>query len=377
MNRPAAKGWCPGALRPMESGDGLLVRVRPRLGRLTVDQVEALCAAANRHGSGLIDLTSRGNMQIRGVGHDAYDRLLVELEDAGLVDRDATEESRNNIIVTPLWQPGDETVRIATELGARLSELPDLPSKFGFAVDAGDRPILTTASADVRVERSTAGALIVRLDGASTGVLLTLERVFDHVIALGHWFVDTGGRSSRRRARHPERPPADEGAAFEPPAAAVAALTPGPAAGGAVYGAPFGSMVATDLERLVRASGAVALRTTPWRLFVLEGGQTIASDTFIADPGDRLLDVAACPGAPHCPAATVDTRQLARELAEAVTGPLHVSGCAKGCARPSSAPVTVVGRAGKFDIVRDGRAWDLPEITGLDPADVRSQLGND
>ena len=25
---PRRKGWCPGALRPMETGDGLLVRVR-------------------------------------------------------------------------------------------------------------------------------------------------------------------------------------------------------------------------------------------------------------------------------------------------------------------------------------------------------------
>ncbi len=25
------KGWCPGALRPMQSGDGLVVRIRPRL----------------------------------------------------------------------------------------------------------------------------------------------------------------------------------------------------------------------------------------------------------------------------------------------------------------------------------------------------------
>ena len=29
------KGWCPGALRPMQSGDGLVVRIRPPTGRLT------------------------------------------------------------------------------------------------------------------------------------------------------------------------------------------------------------------------------------------------------------------------------------------------------------------------------------------------------
>ena len=31
------RGWCPNAWRPMAAGDGLLVRVRPRLGRLDAD----------------------------------------------------------------------------------------------------------------------------------------------------------------------------------------------------------------------------------------------------------------------------------------------------------------------------------------------------
>ena len=65
--RPTAKGWCPGAHRAMPSGDGLLVRVRPRLARLTVVQAMGLCEAAQRLGSGYIDLTNRANLQLRGV----------------------------------------------------------------------------------------------------------------------------------------------------------------------------------------------------------------------------------------------------------------------------------------------------------------------
>ena len=37
MSAAAIKGWCPGALRPMQSGDGLVVRVRPFGGRLEAD----------------------------------------------------------------------------------------------------------------------------------------------------------------------------------------------------------------------------------------------------------------------------------------------------------------------------------------------------
>ena len=63
----AVKGWCPGALRPMESGDGLIVRVRPWNSALTPAQARAIADGARRHGNGLIDLTRRANLQLRGV----------------------------------------------------------------------------------------------------------------------------------------------------------------------------------------------------------------------------------------------------------------------------------------------------------------------
>ena len=73
---PEIRGWCPGAHRPMMSGDGLVVRVRPRLARLTTEQVLGLCAAARRHGNGTIDLTNRANLQMRGVDEEDHQPLL-------------------------------------------------------------------------------------------------------------------------------------------------------------------------------------------------------------------------------------------------------------------------------------------------------------
>ena len=64
---PLIKGWCPGAWQPMETGDGWLVRVRPPLGQLSKAQMLALCDAAETYGNGLIELTSRANIQLRGV----------------------------------------------------------------------------------------------------------------------------------------------------------------------------------------------------------------------------------------------------------------------------------------------------------------------
>ena len=74
------KGWCPGAHRPMASGDGLILRVRPQCARLTAAQALGLCAAAERHGSGILELTSRANLQIRGVTQAAFPPLLAALD---------------------------------------------------------------------------------------------------------------------------------------------------------------------------------------------------------------------------------------------------------------------------------------------------------
>ena len=110
------------------------------------------------------------------------------------------------------------------------------------------------------------------------------------------------------------------------------------------------------------------LRVLPWRMLYLEGAEKIVTQSFIRSRNHPVLGVSACPGAPACSQATVSTRALARRLADRVPGSLHVAGCAKGCARRTAAAVTLVGREGLFDLVRDGKASDIPEQTGLSEA---------
>ncbi|MFN7225608.1 MAG: precorrin-3B synthase, partial [Paracoccaceae bacterium] len=64
MSAPAVRGWCPGALRPMLSGDGLVVRVRPPAGALSAAQAAGIAALAARHGNGFVELTNRANLQL-------------------------------------------------------------------------------------------------------------------------------------------------------------------------------------------------------------------------------------------------------------------------------------------------------------------------
>ena len=73
------QGWCPGALRPMPSGDGLVVRIRPPLGRLTQAQGQGIAELAARYAQPLLDLTSRANLQLRGIAEAHYPALLTGL----------------------------------------------------------------------------------------------------------------------------------------------------------------------------------------------------------------------------------------------------------------------------------------------------------
>ena len=143
-----------------------------------------------------------------------------------------------------------------------------------------------------------------------------------------------------------------------------------------MLGAGFGALDAKGLIDLCADRAASGLRCTPWRLFLLEGVAQVTTACFVTEPGARILNAHACPGAPRCEQAEVETRALARALAARLPEgqSLHVSGCAKGCAHAGSADVTLVGSDGKFDLVRHGAAWDEPSARGLSREDVFKEL---
>ncbi|BCA61500.1 hypothetical protein HMP09_0734 [Sphingomonas sp. HMP9] len=379
MSAFEVKGWCPDAWRPMMAGDGLLVRVRPPLGRLTRTQVLGLCEATTRHGNGQIDATTRANLQIRGVREDSWRPLIDALLALGLIDPNPTREARANILVAPEWRAGDDTHRIAEEVRGRLSELPHLPGKIGFAIDAGSTPTLQDAPADFRIERAVSGQLILRADGRVTGKPLSPGTEVDHLIALAGWFVESGGVVSGRMARH-HVPLPEWAAGTTPPAASTAYVQPGMHARGIAFGLPFGRVVAAALARFLRAEPAIdAIRLTPWRVMICETDALVANQPdpadFITDPSSSLLRTDACVGAPACPQATVETRGLAHRLAPHVAGRLHVSGCAKGCARAAPADVTLTGREGRYDLAFGARAGAPPSRAGLDAAQILAHFG--
>jgi len=374
MTAIAIKGWCPGALRPMQSGDGLVVRVRPFGGRLDATQATGLADLAGRYGNGLIDLTSRANLQVRGVTDEGYQPLLDGLAQLGLLDQDPATESRRNIVVTPFWALGDETCSLSVELECALAASRlDLPTKFGFAIDDGKGRVLADASADVRIERDIAGELIVRADGAEFGRRVTRAEAVGVALALAEWFVISGGvKGGRgRMAAHigaglPRTLRGDARAAPIAPAS-----HPGLSPQGAMVGVAFGQLPHSTLGRL--AARAPALRMTPWRMMLIEDLREMPREVdLITDANDPALRVIACSGAPRCREAFADTRKLASTLAPYIAADmrLHVSGCAKGCAHSAPAPITIVATRDGFDLIRNGSTRGVPVRRGLSGADI-------
>ncbi|AXT36581.1 precorrin-3B synthase [Phaeobacter sp. LSS9] len=377
---PKVYGWCPGALRPMMSGDGLVVRVRAPLGRLSPEQARGLAELSQAHGSGLVDISARANLQLRGIREEAHAALIAGLRDLGLLDEDAGAEARRNITLTPFWQAGDVSHQIALELAAALTEATDLtlPGKFGFAVDCGAAPVLTDTAADIRIERdqSNADGLLLRADGADTGLPVTAEAAAGEALALARWFLDQGGATEGRGRMHQltaRRAPPAAHAAPAPGATRLAPQRPGGTPFGLLVALEFGQMPAHTLAKLADHG---ALRLTPWRMLLVEGIDSLPPlPGLILDATDPRLRVSACTGAPGCPQARAVTRDLARDLAAAVPAGqhLHISGCAKGCAHPRPADLVLTATsADTFDLICNGTAADHPLNTSLSAAALRA-----
>jgi precorrin-3B synthase len=415
------KGWCPGALRPMPAKDGLLVRLRVTAGRLAAETLRALADAGQDHGNGLFDLTSRGNLQMRGVAESDLPRLLATLRGLGLADATIAGEAVRNVLVSPLT--GLETCDLGA-LAAALeralvaeARLHALPGKFAFAIDDGSAPSLGAIAADVRFVRQTGDSFAIGLGGndaqaAFVGACptrdivptaLRLARAFLELReALQETHQETLPEPPRRmrdllhRIVEPERITAAAGLSYEPRSAPTPITPADPRPVGLIHlgngascfgiGAAFGRLdtaMLKDVAEVAKRFGTGEVRLTPWRALLLPGiasvedihlGSFGSGGGLVTDPGDSRLGLAACPGATGCERATTEPRRDASELAHLVHRlgmrgiALHVSGCAKGCARRERTPVVLIGRESRYDFVLNGTADSIPLAQGLDLA---------
>lgn len=366
------QGWCPGALRPMASGDGLVLRVRAPNGRLEPDQARRIAELARRHGNGLIDLTSRANLQLRGLDRQSHTAAITALAEMGLLDRDADAESRRNVVLSPFAPVDGPAWRLAEAIARAMTapDAPQTPGRFGFAVDT-DPWVLGGVPCDIRLRPVGAGWQIAPDGGDWVIAAPDTARAAAGAVEMARWFARGGIRDGRGRMRDylRRKPELPAGATPVPQPAPHAAPDPCPGAApnGWMLGFAFGQITP---DQLIACADAGPLRLTPWRMLLIEGAVAPPATTGqVLAPDDPLLRVHACTGAPGCPQARADVRALARELAPHLGAgqSLHLSGCAKGCAHFGRADLTVIATApDRFDLIRDGWVHDAATGHGLD-----------
>jgi precorrin-3B synthase len=456
VSRPGSvRGWCPGALRPMQTGDGLIVRLRLTGGVLSTALAASIAHWSRRWGNGQIDLSNRANLQLRGLSPHHLPALHDALVEAGLLDDSPAAEAVRNVIAGPLAGIDPAAILDIRPVVARLerrlasdASLHALPGKFGFAIDDGGRFGLECVPFDVWFEACAGPAFTVHLAGSADSFgPCAPDAAPDVAAAIAHAFLRYPGARRMRdataatiardaglapvgvcpvRAVHPclgvyslagdevdcrvaNAPRNDRGGwprcdgggwprgdggglprgdGGEAPRNDRGGPPRDDRGGFVGVGVPFGRVAAEDLADLARAAsvaGAEELRLTPWRAILIPVPTLTAAHTlsaqltaFILDSDDPRRRIAACPGAPACSHATTHTREDATTLAaRLLPGPgiaLHVSGCDKGCAHPRDAPITLVGRNGRYDVVRNGTASAPPSLRGLTPAQAVDHL---
>ncbi|WP_328315829.1 precorrin-3B synthase [Streptomyces sp. NBC_00388] len=382
---------CPGSLRLHSADDGALARVRIPAGVLTVAQAGTLLDAAQRLGDGALHLTSRGNVQLRGLAPDSGRELADVLGDAGLLPSVRHERARN-VVASPLCgldgRGASDVQRWARELDSLLGDCEKasgLSGRFLFALDDG-RGDVARLGADVTLVASPGGeallwagdareALAVPAAYAARCALVAAETFLDAAAeaGTGAWRVAelpggpavfvravaerlaAAGLPARVRDR-PERRPSSAG-----PAPGIVTGPGGRAALSVI--APLGLLTSAQWNLLTGTAlhdGSGELRLTPWRGVVVPGlGPDSAAARLAALSGAGMITgpdspwhgVGACIGRPGCAKSLADVRADAALAPGTGHGlPVYWSGCARRCGRPQGDRVDVVATATGYDV---------------------------
>ena len=379
---------CPGALQTHAAADGALARVRVPGGLLTGDRLRALAAAARELGDGALELTSRGNVQLRGLADGAGTELGERLAAAGLLPS-APHERVRNVLASAL------TGRVGGHLDVRPwvraldagicadPALTALPGRYLATLDDG-RGDVAGLGGDVGLLALSAAEVALTLAGTDSGLRVHPDHAVPVALAATRAFLDeraaqggtcwrlselAGGpervtsritlSSSGRHRGHVPSPrrveplPSLLGGASGPPLVGTPVGTTRQDDGlvALVAVVPLGRLAAEQADLLAGLADEVQL--TPWRSVVVpdlpddSAAAELAAAGLVLDPGSAWSRVTACAGRPGCAKSLADVRA---DAARAVAGGAlpaggarqHWAGCERRCGRPRGEVVDVV-----------------------------------
>jgi precorrin-3B synthase len=377
---------CPGALQTHAAADGGLARVRVPGGLLTADQLRALAGAARELGDGHLELTSRGNLQLRGLPAGAEAGLGTRLADAGLLPSATHERVRNVLASTLSGRTAGGVLDVRPEVaafdaGLRADPaLAGLPGRFLATLDDG-RGDVAGLGGDVGLLALSAGSVALTLAGVDSGLRAHPADAVTLALAAARAFLaeraaqgSTAWRlaelidgPARVSARLREGRSRDNGPRVEMPPATPATGPVGAAVQVdgrvALLGVvPLGRLSAEQADLLARLAPEVQL--TPWRGVVVPDLAEDAVDDaavdlhrtgIVFDEASPWLQVTTCAGRPGCAKSHADVR--ADATAAVGTGALpaggarqHWAGCERRCGRPQGGVVDVVATPAGYRI---------------------------
>lgn len=354
MSRARDVDACPGALQVHQAADGALARIRLPGGMLAADQLAALSTVSKDFGSGTLELTARGNVQVRGITDVAA--VGEALAAAGLLPS-TTHERVRNIVASPLSgrSGGHRDVRPwVGELDEAICaepKLAELGGRFWFSLDDG-RGDVSGLSADAGVHALADGCALV-LAGRETGIRIAEDDVVSSLIELASRFVAIRGKAWRVSELNDIRallPAADLSAGFQPvtrPPVGWIAQGDGRVALGAAV--PLGVLPARVADYLAAIEAPLVI--TPWRsVLVCDLREEVADVALrvlaplglVFDENSPWLNVSACTGSPGCAHSAADVRADAAQSRNAdPTVHRHFVGCDRACGSPLAGEVLV------------------------------------
>lgn len=376
----------------MQTGDGLLVRLRPLDGSLTLSQFSDVAKAARQFGNGILEITARGNLQVRGLKASSVPGLAEAIGEAAIVVPDVAIETPPLAGIDPeeIIDPRVIAAMLREAIAARGAALKLAP-KLAIIIDGGGRFHLGDTVADLRLQafgRSDDawwGLSVAGTEATAQSVCaLRTEAVVPVFIRILEALTAIGPAARGRdldidavRALCPlDACPVPSVPALTS-ASPVAGLHDLGSAGTALgLGLAFAQIDASNLIAFLQQAselGAREIRLAPEHGFFLLGlereaaaivrrlalaqGLRIAAD----DPRNHI---ATCAGSTGCASAWMDTKAMARLWVEMVPDlfdgslTVHLSGCLKGCARPRASALTLVGASSGYALVVNGAAKD-------------------
>ena len=312
---------CPGALQVHQAADGAMARIRLPGGMITAAQLATLADVSTRLGSGTLELTARGNVQVRGITDVAA--VGDAIAAAGLLPS-ATHERVRNIVASPLSGRVGGNVDVREwvgELDAAICAEPrlaELGGRFWFSLDDG-RADVSGLGADAGVHFLDDGCALL-LAGRDTGIRVAVTDVASTLVGVAMRFLEIRGKAWRVNELDDLRelvPGAELSAeSFPPVTKAPVGWIPqidGRVALGAAV--PLGVLPARVAEYLAAVEAPLVI--TPWRSVLVcdldEGVADVALRVLaplglVFDENSPWLTVSACTGSPGCAHSVADVR---------------------------------------------------------------------